>query len=166
MGRASKSQAMEVATGVSASETITEMLRDLGHQLAALRRQSGLTQENLASLTDFSRSTVSLAEIGRQPHAREFWQACDRALSTGDALTSGFGQTEAVREAQQQAAARVAQETREARALAAFEQAQQAGGSATGVSAVQECPHCGHPVTVLTTLVPQPAPFTVTHDRS
>jgi transcriptional regulator with XRE-family HTH domain len=158
--------AIGVAAGVSASETIAEMVRDLGQQLAALRQEAGLTQESLASLTGFSRSTVSLAEIGRQPHAREFWQACDKALGTSDVLTTGFAQIEAVREAQHQAAARVAQEAREARALAAFEQAQQASGATAGVSAVQTCPHCGHPVAVLTTLVPQSASLTVAHGQS
>ena len=34
--------------------------------------------ENLGALAGFSRSTVSVAEIGRQPRAREFWAACDK----------------------------------------------------------------------------------------
>jgi hypothetical protein len=57
------------------SDTVAVLLRELGQQLAALRRESWLTQDNLGGLAGFSRSTVSLAEIGRQPHAREFWAA-------------------------------------------------------------------------------------------
>ncbi|MFI5068316.1 MAG: helix-turn-helix transcriptional regulator, partial [Streptosporangiales bacterium] len=64
---------------MTAPETVTSMRRELGRQLAALRRQAGLTQADLAGLTGFSRSTVSVAEIGRQAHAREFWAACDKA---------------------------------------------------------------------------------------
>jgi DNA-binding XRE family transcriptional regulator len=56
------------------------MLRELGHQLAALHRAAGLTQHQLAELTSFSRTTVSLAEVGRESHARQFWEACDKAL--------------------------------------------------------------------------------------
>lgn len=106
---------------------------------------------------------MSLAESGRQPHAREFWQACDKALGAADVLSTGFDQIGAVREAQHRAAARAAREAREARALAAFEQAQLASGAAAGISAVHACPHCGHPVVVLTTLVPQPVPLAVKH---
>ena len=149
---------------MSDSDTIAAMQRELGRQLAALRREAGLTQHGLAALAGFARSTVSLAEIGRQCQAREFWQACDKALVTAEGvLTTGFEQIEAVRDAQHRATARAAQQAREARALAAFGQAQQAGGAAAGVSAVQACPYCGHPVVVLTTLVPQPEPLTVAH---
>ena len=59
------------------------MVRELGRQLAALRRAAGLTQHQLAGLTGFSRSTVSLAEIGRESHAHQLWEACDKALDAG-----------------------------------------------------------------------------------
>jgi transcriptional regulator with XRE-family HTH domain len=68
------------------SDTVPVLLRELGQQLAALRREAGLTQENLGALAGFSPSTVSVAEIGRQPHAREFWAACDKALDSGGVL--------------------------------------------------------------------------------
>jgi DNA-binding XRE family transcriptional regulator len=64
---------------MSDSESIAVMQRELGRQLAALRREAGLTQMGLAALAGFSRSTVSVAEIGRQAHAREFWEACECA---------------------------------------------------------------------------------------
>src|ERR1017187_1881611 len=66
------------------------MLRELGQQLAAWRREAGLTQENLGALAGFSRSTMSVAEIGRQPHAREFWAACEKALDSGCVLVAGL----------------------------------------------------------------------------
>lgn len=142
---------------MTAPETVTSMRRELGRQLAALRRQAGLTQADLAGLTGFSRSTVSVAEIGRQAHAREFWAACDKALGTGRVLTGGFAQVEAVRGTQQRAAARAAQEVREAQALAALAEARQHGRIETTVTAVQACPRCGQDVIVLTTLIPSPA---------
>jgi transcriptional regulator with XRE-family HTH domain len=86
------------------SDTVPALLRELGQQLAALRREAGLTQENLGALAGFSRSTVSVAEIGRQPHAREFWAACDKALDSGGVLAAGFDQIDAVREAEERAA--------------------------------------------------------------
>ena len=99
------------------SDTVAVLLRELGRRLAALRREAGLTQENLGALTTFSRSTVSVAEIGRQPHARDFWAACEKALDSGGVLAAGFDQIGAVREAEGRAAACAAQEARaEARA--------------------------------------------------
>jgi DNA-binding XRE family transcriptional regulator len=138
------------------SDTVAVLLRALGQQLAALRREAGLTQEDLAALMAFSRSTVSVAEIGHQPQSREFWAACDKALDTGGVLAAGCDQIHAVRQAEERAAARAAQQTREARALAAFTAAQQHDGVAAGVTAVQPCPQCGCQVAVLTTLIQQP----------
>jgi DNA-binding XRE family transcriptional regulator len=139
------------------SDTVAVLLRELGRQLAALRREAWLTQDNLAGLAGFSRSTVSLAEIGRQPHAGEFWAACDRALDSGGVLAAGLDQIEAVREAEERARACAAQEARETRALAALTAAQhRADATTAGVTAVQPCPHCGCRVAVLTTLIQQP----------
>jgi len=139
---------------MSDSDSVAAMGRELGRQLAALRREAGLTQHGLAALAGFSRSTVSLAEIGRQSQAREFWQACDKALDTSGALTAGADQIDTVRDAEQRAVACAAQEAREARALAALTAAQHHSGVRAGVTGVQACPHCGGEVTVLTTLIP------------
>jgi transcriptional regulator with XRE-family HTH domain len=143
---------------MSDSGNIAAMQRELGRQLAALRRQAGLTQHGLAALTGFSRTTISMAEIGRQSRAREFWEACDKALDTGGTLTAGADQIDAVRDAEQRAAACAAQEAREARALAALTAAQDHSSVRAGVTAVQACPHCGGEVTVLTTLIPDTGP--------
>ena len=140
------------------SGSIAAMQRELGRQLAALRRQAGLTQHGLAALAGFSRTTISMAEIGRQSQAREFWEACDKALDTSGTLTAGADQIDAVRDAEQRAAACAAQEAREARALAALTAAQDHSSVRAGVTAVQACPHCGGEVTVLTTLIPDTAP--------
>lgn len=137
------------------SDTVAVLLRELGQQLAALRREAGLTQEDLAALMAFSRSTVSVAEIG-QPQSRQFWAACDKALDSGGVLAAGCDQIHAVRQAEERAAARAAQQAREARALAAFTAAQHHDGVAAGVTAVQLCPQCGCQVAVLTTLIQQP----------
>jgi transcriptional regulator with XRE-family HTH domain len=134
------------------------LLRELGLQLAALRREARLTQQALAARTNFSRPTVSIAEIGRQPMAREFWIACDQALSACGALTSGYDQVQAARAATRRAAARAAQEAREARALAALTAAQSHEGVITAVTALQPCPHCGSSIAVLTTLLAQLPP--------
>jgi transcriptional regulator with XRE-family HTH domain len=142
---------------MSDSGNIAALGRELGRQLAALRRQAGLTQDGLAALAGFSRTTVSMAELGRAC-AREFWEACDKALDTGGALTRGADQLDAVRDAEQRAAARAAQEAREAQALAALAAAGDHAGVRAAVAAVQPCPHCGGPVTVLTTLIGETAP--------
>jgi transcriptional regulator with XRE-family HTH domain len=118
------------------------MRRDLGLQLAALRRAAGLTQHELAALTAFARSTVSMAEIGRQYQAREFWAACDKALDSGGVLTARADEISAVRDARDRAAALAAHQARQARALGTF----------TVVTSVQPCPHCGARVAVVTTL--------------
>jgi transcriptional regulator with XRE-family HTH domain len=143
---------------VSEPGSIGVMQRELGRQLAFLRRRTGLTQRELAALAGFARSTVSMAEIGRQYQAREFWLACDKALDSGGVLAAGADQIEAVREAGQAAAALAAQQARQAQAVAALAAARQHDGVTAGVTAVQACPHCGGVVTVLTSLIPGTAP--------
>jgi transcriptional regulator with XRE-family HTH domain len=132
---------------VSDSGSIAGMGRELGRQLAALRRQAGLTQHGLAALAGFSRTTVSMAEIGHGYQARQFWEACDKALDTGGALTTGAGQLDAVRDAERRAAARAAQ------ALVALAAPRGHSGARAAIAAVQPCPHCGGQVTVLATLI-------------
>jgi len=139
---------------ISSMGGIDAMWRDLGRQLAALRRKASLTQEALAALARFSRSTVSTAEVGLRAYRSEFWEACDEALRTGGVLAAGAAQIRAARRALEHAAACAAQEAREALALAAFAAARDQRGVSAGVSAVQPCPNCGCEVTVLATLIP------------
>jgi DNA-binding XRE family transcriptional regulator len=140
-----------------APELVAQMFRDLGRQLAALRHQARLTQHGLAALIGYSRSAVSLAEIGRDCQAPEFWQACDKALDTGGALAAARDRIEQIRSDLDRAAAIAAQKAREARALAAMAMAAAPRLNA-GVAAVQPCPHCGNQVTVLATLIPAEPP--------
>ncbi len=50
---------------------------------------AGLSQEQLAELTTYSRSTIANAEAGRQRVSPQFWARCDAALGTGTALARG-----------------------------------------------------------------------------
>jgi transcriptional regulator with XRE-family HTH domain len=143
---------------VSDSGSITAMGRELGRQLAALRRQAGLTQHGLPALAGFSRTTVSMAEIGHGYQARQFWEACDKALDTGGALTTGADQFDTVRDAERRAAARSAQEARQAQALAPLAAPRDHSGARAAIAAIQPCPHCGGQVTVLATLIGETTP--------
>jgi hypothetical protein len=57
---------------------IDAMWLDLARQLAALRRAARLTQVELGILTKFSRTTVSVVEIGRVAVTRDFWRRAIR----------------------------------------------------------------------------------------
>jgi transcriptional regulator with XRE-family HTH domain len=140
------------------SGSIAARGRELGRQLAALRRQAGLTQHALAALVGFSRTTVSMAEIGHGYQARQFWEACDKVLDTGGALTTGADQLDAVRDAERRAAARAVQAAREAQALAPLAAPSDHSGARAAIAAVQPCPHCGGQVTVLATLIGEITP--------
>ena len=140
---------------MSDSGSIAAMGRELGRQLAALRRQAGLTQHGLAVLAGFSRTTVSMAEIGHGYQARQFWEACDKALDTDGALTTGADQLDTVRDTERRAAAYAAQQARQAQAVAA---AGGHSGARAAVAAIQPCPHCGGQVTVVATLIGEITP--------
>jgi DNA-binding XRE family transcriptional regulator len=93
-------------------DAVAEAWSALGRQLAASRRAAGLSQEQLAPLADFSRSTIANAETGRQRVTRRFWERCDTALETGGALARGHDQ---VAEAQRGAHLQSAVVARQAR---------------------------------------------------
>jgi transcriptional regulator with XRE-family HTH domain len=63
-------------------------LRDLGRRLAARREAAGLTQEELARRTNYSRSAISTAELGIRPASVRFWANCDAALGSGGELAA------------------------------------------------------------------------------
>jgi transcriptional regulator with XRE-family HTH domain len=71
-------------------DLVEQAWHTLGRQLAASRRAAGLNQEQLATATGYSRSTIANAETGRQHVQRPFWVRCDAALGTGTALTRGY----------------------------------------------------------------------------
>ena len=66
------------------AETVTQLRRALGRQLAAMRNRAGLSQWELAPLTGYSRSTLSDAELGRHRLRREFWLRCDELLKADE----------------------------------------------------------------------------------
>lgn len=68
---------------------------ELGRRLAGARKAAGLTQQQLAGATGYSRSTVSNAEIGHPDIALEFWARCDRVLKTGRSFARSFDQVRA-----------------------------------------------------------------------
>jgi DNA-binding XRE family transcriptional regulator len=81
---------------VASTEYIAAAWQALGRQLAASRRAAGLSQEQLAPLAGYSRSTVANVETGRQHVPRDFWKNCDDALKTAHALAHGFDEVEAL----------------------------------------------------------------------
>ena len=86
--------------------------RALGRQLAASRRAAGLSQQQLAPLSGYTRSTVANAETGRQHVPRTFWSRCDEALGTGNALARGYDQVIGLHREQHVKSAVVAQQAR------------------------------------------------------
>ena len=55
---------------MSDAEQVARAWSALGRQLAACRRAAGLSQERLAALADYSRSTIANVETGRQQDRR------------------------------------------------------------------------------------------------
>ncbi|MBO4209415.1 helix-turn-helix domain-containing protein [Micromonospora echinofusca] len=62
----------------------------LGRRLAEARKAAGYTQESLAPLTHYVRSTIANVERGRQSIGRDFWIRCDEILRTDGELTRGY----------------------------------------------------------------------------
>ncbi|MFI7209497.1 helix-turn-helix domain-containing protein [Micromonospora aurantiaca (nom. illeg.)] len=75
-------------------DAVAESRRALGRVLADARRSAGVTQDRLAVLVRWSRSTVANVEVGRQCAPREFWVACDAALGLEGALLAAWGRTD------------------------------------------------------------------------
>src|SRR6266511_2216137 len=73
---------------VSSSEEVAALRRALGRRLADLRKTAGYSQEALAPLTGYGRSTVANVEIGRQSVPLDFWQRCDDALGADGQLAA------------------------------------------------------------------------------
>ncbi|WP_433117870.1 helix-turn-helix domain-containing protein [Micromonospora sp. CA-246542] len=73
-----------------ADDEITTARRALGRHLAQLRKEANLTQQGLARLVQYGRSSVANTETGRQHPEREFWARCDTALHTDGILTQEY----------------------------------------------------------------------------
>ncbi|MEU8333670.1 helix-turn-helix transcriptional regulator [Micromonospora arborensis] len=76
-----------------ADDEITTARRALGRHLAQLRKGANLTQQGLARLVQYGRSSVANTETGRQHPEREFWARCDTALHTGGVLAQEYDRT-------------------------------------------------------------------------
>jgi Helix-turn-helix domain len=64
--------------------------RMLGRQLAACRQAAGLTQQGLAKLICYTRSTVANVETGRQIPGQDFWLRCDAILDGRGELRGAY----------------------------------------------------------------------------
>jgi tetratricopeptide (TPR) repeat protein len=95
-----------------AEDAVAEAWRALGRQLAASRRAATLTQEQLAPLSGYSRSTIANTETGRQRVPRSFWENCDAVLGTGTALGRGHDEVTAAERGDHLRSAVVARQVR------------------------------------------------------
>jgi DNA-binding XRE family transcriptional regulator len=97
--------------GVALKETATveDSRRALGAKLAAYRRAAGHSQAQLASLVDYSRSTIANVETGRQHVPRDFWQRADTCCKAGGALVQACDELEAMTRRELEGAARRAE---------------------------------------------------------
>lgn len=154
-------------------ERVWEQRRALGRRLASLRSRAGFSQWEFAPLTGYSRSTLSDAELGRHRLRREFWMRCDEALSVGGALVTAYDQIEAVAAVVRRKARIQAQRTREEQASQRLKALLPAGAEAEAVmpaisavpvvaadappAAVEQCPHCHQPVTIMIVAAPAAA---------
>jgi transcriptional regulator with XRE-family HTH domain len=154
----------------ASAESVLQMRRALGRQLAALRNRAGLSQWDLAPLTGYSRSTLSDAELGRHRLRREFWLRCDQLLKADGRLLASYDRIET-------AAAVLAQRARGSALLAREQLAREQLAGEQGATArlravepvaadrepgpssrvaMESCPHCRRPIAVL--IVPSSPP--------
>lgn len=62
----------------------------LGVRLRDMRKAAGLTQQQLATATYTSRSSIACVETGRQNAERGFWQRADEATGAVGVLVAGY----------------------------------------------------------------------------
>ncbi|HEY1673600.1 MAG TPA: helix-turn-helix transcriptional regulator [Streptosporangiaceae bacterium] len=95
------------------AQSLLQMRRALGRQLAAMRNRAGLSQWDLAPLTGYSRSTLSDAELGRHRLRREFWLRCDGLLKGEGRLVASYDSIESAGAVLRQQSGHTAQQTRD-----------------------------------------------------
>jgi DNA-binding XRE family transcriptional regulator len=143
-------------------QSLLQLRRALGRQLAALRNRAGLSQWDLAPLTGYSRSTLSDAELGRHRLRREFWMRCDELLKAENRLVASYDRIESAGAVLRQRARNPAQLTRDELAAArlrtvravpddepAPEPPALAPAERASRVAMESCPHCRRPIAVL-----------------
>jgi DNA-binding XRE family transcriptional regulator len=134
------------------SESLLQMRRALGRQLAAQRNRAGLSQWDLAPLTGYSRSTLSDAELGRHRLRREFWVRCDELLKAEGRLVASYDRIEtaaAVLEQRSHGTAQRARDHRRLRAVPAPDHDVTRPSGTHSRIAMEACPHCRRPIAVL-----------------
>jgi DNA-binding XRE family transcriptional regulator len=160
----------------ASGESVQQMRRALGRQLAALRNRAGLSQWDLAPLTGYSRSTLSDAELGRHRLRRQFWVRCDELLKAENRLVASYDQIESAGAMLQQRSGAPAPRLQAVQPVQPLQPVQPiqpvqpvqpvppepppdsrpdpvAADRGSRV-AVESCPHCRRPIAVL--LVPNP----------
>ncbi|WP_165956761.1 helix-turn-helix domain-containing protein [Kribbella antibiotica] len=100
---------------MGAADAIADLRVALGRRLADCRKAVGYSQEALAPLTGYARSTVANVEVGRQSVPRDFWERCDEVLGTGPELAAQYDELEQRVTAERAQAARAAQARRQDR---------------------------------------------------
>ncbi len=95
------------------AQSLLQMRRALGRQLAAMRNRAGLSQWDLAPLTGYSRSTLSDAELGRHRLRREFWLRCDGLLQGEGRLVTSYDRIESAGAVLRQRSGHTAQQARD-----------------------------------------------------
>ena len=135
------------------AESLLQMRRALGRQLAAQRNRAGLSQWDLAPLTGYSRSTLSDAELGRHRLRREFWLRCDELLKAEGRLVASYDRIETAAAVLEQRSHGAAQRARDHRTpLRAVPAPDHDAARPSGVHsriAMEACPHCRRPIAVL-----------------
>ena len=101
------------ARAEAGAESLLQMRRALGRQLAAMRNRAGLSQWDLAPLTGYSRSSLSDAELGRHRLRREFWLRCDGLLQGEGRLVASYDQIESAGAVLRQRSGHTAQQARD-----------------------------------------------------
>ncbi|MEV7009858.1 helix-turn-helix transcriptional regulator [Streptosporangium sp. NPDC051022] len=76
----------------SDSDPALKPLEIFGAELRKHRHRAGLTQEQLAEITQFSRSLLGFIERGQRTPSRNFAQRCDDALGAGGELAHLWAQ--------------------------------------------------------------------------
>ena len=147
------------------AETVAQLRRALGQQLAAMRNRAGLSQWELAPLTGYSRSTLSDAELGRHRLRREFWLRCDELLKADSRLVASYDRIETAAAIMRQRARSTAELARDQDASARLQAVRRAPAPdsaddtgrdpAGSLVAMEACPHCRRPIAFL--VVPAPA---------
>jgi transcriptional regulator with XRE-family HTH domain len=86
-----------VPTDNDAPDDLAPFRQTLADLLATLRREAGLTQQQVADRLGYSRTTVAGAETAHRQPGEAFWTSCDDLLAPAGQLRSAYAQLAAAR---------------------------------------------------------------------